>query len=62
MRTITNDYVLNKTARKVLVSAIWIAVGLLIVLGTLVVFTFDPCNGVFEDGALWEACAELTGK
>ena len=62
MRTITNDYGLNKTARKVLVSAIWIAVGLLIVLGTLVVFTFDPCNAVFVDGELREACAELTGK
>ena len=45
MRTITNDYVTNATARKVLVGAIVLAAGLLIVLGTLVVFTFDPCIG-----------------
>lgn len=59
MRTITNDYVLNQIARKILVSAIWIAAGLLILLGTLVVFTFDPCNGVFEDGSLWQACQDF---
>ena len=45
MRTITNDYIVNQTARKVLVTAIWLAAGLLILLGTLVIFTFDPCLG-----------------
>ena len=45
MRTLTNDYVTNATARKVLIGAIWIAAALLIVLGTLVIFTFDPCLG-----------------
>lgn len=45
MTTVTNDYVVHSTARKVLVGAIWIAAALLIVLGTLVVFTFDPCLG-----------------
>ena len=30
-----------------------------IILGTLVVFTFDPCAGVFEDGAMWETCQAL---
>ena len=43
MRTITNDYVVNKVARRVLITALWLAAALLIVLGTLVVFTFDPC-------------------
>ena len=45
MRTITNDYVVNATARKILIWAIGLAAGILIVLGTLVIFTFDPCLG-----------------
>ena len=42
MRTIVNDYVQGAKLRTALVWAIWIAAGLMIVLGTLVVFTFDP--------------------
>jgi succinate dehydrogenase / fumarate reductase, membrane anchor subunit len=45
MRTITNDYVTHPKVRRVLVWAIWLSAGLLILLGTLVVFTFDPCIG-----------------
>jgi len=45
MRTIVNDYVTHPTTRRVLVWALWLAAGFLIVLGTLVVFTFDPCLG-----------------
>ncbi|GGH37161.1 succinate dehydrogenase hydrophobic membrane anchor subunit [Microbacterium album] len=62
MRTIVNDYVRGETARKALVATIWIAAGVMIVLGTLVVFTFDPCagvTGVFEhntDSVLYEVC------
>ena len=56
MRTIVNDYVQGAKLRKALVAAIWIAAGLLIVLGTLVVFTFDPCLGVTQDSVLWDAC------
>lgn len=56
MRTIVNDYVTGATARKVLVWAIWLSAGLLILLGTLVVFTFDPCLGVTADSMLWETC------
>ena len=37
------------------------AAALLIVLGTLVVFTFDPCNGVLQDGVMWETC-QAVGK
>ncbi|MBN9190006.1 MAG: succinate dehydrogenase hydrophobic membrane anchor subunit [Microbacterium sp.] len=43
MRTIVNDYVTHQTARRILVWAVWLAAGLLILLGTLVIFTFDPC-------------------
>jgi len=43
MRTIVNDYVEKETLRKVLVTTLWAVGGLLILLGTLVIFTFDPC-------------------
>ncbi|MDD7930519.1 succinate dehydrogenase hydrophobic membrane anchor subunit [Microbacterium thalli] len=56
MRTIVNDYVTGATARKVLVWAIGLSAALLILLGTLVVFTFDPCLGVTADSMLWEMC------
>jgi succinate dehydrogenase / fumarate reductase, membrane anchor subunit len=56
MRTIVNDYVTNAKARKVLVWALWICAALMIVLGTLVVFTFDPCLGVTPDSVLFEQC------
>lgn len=43
MRTIVNDYARGRTARGVLKIAILASVAILIILGTLVVFTFDPC-------------------
>lgn len=43
MRTIVNDYVENKTANKVLTVALSVVMLALIVIGTLVIFTFDPC-------------------
>jgi len=59
MRTIVNDYVTHSTIRRVLVWALWLSAGFLIVLGTLVVFTFDPCLGLTEDSVAWlqEVCA-----
>jgi succinate dehydrogenase / fumarate reductase membrane anchor subunit len=59
MRTIVNDYVVGATTRKVLVWALWIAAGFLILLGTLVVFTFDPCLGVENSTTDWliQMCA-----
>ncbi|WP_334151789.1 succinate dehydrogenase hydrophobic membrane anchor subunit [Microbacterium sp.] len=62
MRTIVNDYVTNEKARKALVWALGLSAGLLILLGTLVVFTFDPCLGVTEDSVLWSECAALVGN
>lgn len=59
MRTIVNDYVTNEKVRKTLVWAIGLAAGLLILLGTLVVFTFDPCLGVTSDSTLFESCQAL---
>ncbi len=59
MRTIVNDYVIGATTRKVLVGALWVAAAFLIVLGTLVVFTFDPCLGVENSTTDWliQMCA-----
>jgi len=51
-----NDYVTNNTARRVLIWALGLAAALLILLGTLVVFTFDPCLGVTESSTLWDTC------
>jgi len=59
MRTIVNDYVTNTTARKALTWALGLAAALLIILGTLVVFTFDPCLGVEETSTLWDTCQAL---
>ena len=62
MRTIVNDYVTNGTARKALVWALGLAAGLLILLGTLVVFTFDPCLGVTESSSLWDTCQAVANR
>jgi succinate dehydrogenase / fumarate reductase membrane anchor subunit len=43
MRTIVNDYATQRVTRGIFKGAILAAVVILIVLGTLVVFTFDPC-------------------
>ena len=43
MRTIVNDYVSKPGVAKALKVALFLAAALLILLGTLVVFTFDPC-------------------
>ena len=51
MRTITNDYVVNPAANRLLKGALAVSAVLLIVLGTMVIFTFDPCppNGLARD-------------
>lgn len=43
MRTIVNDYTSRESVRKTLVITLWAVCAALVVLGTLVVFTFDPC-------------------
>ena len=59
MRTITNDYITHPKVRRVLVWAIGLAAAFLILLGTLVVFTFDPCIGIENSTTdfLIELCA-----
>jgi succinate dehydrogenase / fumarate reductase membrane anchor subunit len=43
MRTIVNDYTERESVRKALNYALWGVCAALIILGTLVVTTFDPC-------------------
>jgi len=50
MRTIVNDYVEKEKVRKALNVTLFAVASILILLGTLVIFTFDPCpaNGAAE--------------
>ena len=59
MRTIVNDYVLHGGTRRVLIWALWLVAAILIILGTLVVFTFDPCPAGAPADLLPSFCAEL---
>lgn len=43
MRTIVNDYASNPRVRAVLLGAIAISTAALLILGTLVIYTFNPC-------------------
>lgn len=43
MRTIVNDYTDRAIVRQALNTTLWAVCSLLILLGTLVIFTFDPC-------------------
>lgn len=43
MRTIINDYSSGRTFAKIMKFALFASAAVLIILGTLVVFTFDPC-------------------
>lgn len=43
MRTIVNDYVSNPTLRRLMLIALLVSSAVLILLGTLVIYTFNPC-------------------
>ena len=43
MRTIVNDYATKPTIRRILLGAIFASTAILLLLGTLVIYTFDPC-------------------
>ncbi len=58
MRTIVNDYAERETARKVLNVALWVVCGALILLGTLVITTFDPCIDPEAVNYLPQVCAK----
>ena len=43
MRTIVNDYAKNRLVRYILLGGIAASTAVLLILGTLVIYTFDPC-------------------
>lgn len=45
MRTLVNDYVHSPRVNRALKVALFVVAAILIILGTLVIFTFDPCLG-----------------
>ena len=54
VRTIINDYADKKSTRMWLKGVLYVATFVIVLLGTLVIFTFDPCL----DGATAETLAE----
>lgn len=59
MRTITNDYARNRLVAVVLKGAILAATVVLLILGTLVIFTFDPCPAGSPADLLPDFCGAL---
>lgn len=57
MRSIINDYARSPRLRFILLGAIAVSTAALLILGTLVLTTFDPCIGLTPDSALVEICA-----
>ena len=57
MRTLVNDYAYRPLLRRILLSAILGSTVILLILGTLVIFTFDPCIGDPQTSGLQEICA-----
>jgi len=49
MRTLVNDYASSSRLGGILKGAIFASAAILIILGTLVIFTFDPCPAVSAD-------------
>ena len=60
VRTIINDYTRRGTGRFWLTMILYIATAVIIILGTLVIFTFDPCM-VDASGALLEGSPAFCG-
>ena len=60
MRTLVNDYTDREGLRKTLNWLLWIVCGALIVLGTLVATTFDPCPAGTPVNLLPALCNGLT--
>jgi succinate dehydrogenase / fumarate reductase membrane anchor subunit len=56
MRTIVNDYAHKPLLRKILLGAIAASTVLLLLLGTLVIYTFDPCPAHVAASMLPDFC------
>jgi succinate dehydrogenase / fumarate reductase, membrane anchor subunit len=61
MRTIINDYAKRPRLRKLFLGAVGISTALLILLGTLVIYTFDPCpTNAADPSSLPSFCSAQT--
>lgn len=60
MRTVVNDYTENLKVRTSLVVTLWSICAALVLMGTLVVFTFDPCPVGAAAELLPSFCEALT--
>jgi succinate dehydrogenase / fumarate reductase membrane anchor subunit len=56
MRTIVNDYAHNRNLRRLLLFGILASTAILLLLGTLVIYTFDPCPANAIAGTLPDFC------
>lgn len=56
MRTIVNDYVERPRLRKILLIALAVSAAVLLVLGSLVIFTFSPCPAGADPALLPSLC------
>ncbi len=61
MRTLVSDYVVRPGLRKGLSTAIIVAAVFLLLVGTYVIATFDPCSGILGDGSAWDVCRQMRG-
>ncbi len=59
MRTIVNDYVANPRVRRILHGALIGSTAVLLVLGTLVLFTFDPCPAGADPELVASFCGDI---
>lgn len=59
MRTLVNDYVTKPRVRTVLHVALASSTAVLLILGTLVIYTFDPCPAGADPELVASFCADL---
>jgi succinate dehydrogenase / fumarate reductase membrane anchor subunit len=59
MRTIVNDYVSTPRVRGILIGSLAASTVVLIILGTLVIYTFDPCPAGADPELVASFCKDL---
>ena len=60
MRPIINDYVSAPRVRTILLGALASSAAVLLILGTLVIFTFDPCPAGADPALVASFCGDLS--
>ncbi|MBU1249939.1 MULTISPECIES: succinate dehydrogenase hydrophobic membrane anchor subunit [Microcella] len=60
IRTIINDYVSTPRVRGILIGALGASTAVLLILGTLVIYTFDPCPAGADPALVASFCGDLS--